>query len=97
MGNDVGLNADRLLDAAKKMEEAANRIDASIAKIDNAMSNLDAVWNDVNSKRYLAKYEDLKHEFPDFKAAVHEYSEFLIKVVDTYNKEFIEATSGSVE
>lgn len=97
MGDSVGLNADRLLDTAKKMEEAANRIDASIAKIDNAMSNLDSVWNDVNSKRYLSKYEDLKREFPNFKAAIHEYSEFLVKVVDIYNKEFIEATSGSVQ
>ena len=92
----VVLQAASLLEAARKMEDAANRIDNALKSLDSSMSDIDAVWSDVNSKQYLAKYTELKQEFPGFKAAVHGYSAFLNEVVATYQKEFVEPTSTSV-
>ena len=92
----ISLKAENLLDAAKKIEDAANRIDGAIGRIDNAMSDLDTVWNDQNSKKYLARYEELKQDFPSFKKSAHDYSAFLNAVVEAYRKEFIDPTSGSV-
>ena len=60
------------------------------------MSDLDAVWSDQNSRQYLARYEELKQDFPAFKQAAHNYSAFLNAVVEAYRKEFIEPTSTSV-
>ncbi len=93
---DIKLNAASLLEAAKKIEDAAARIDASINRIDSAMSDLDSVWSDKNSKKYLARYEELKQDFPTFKEAAHNYSAFLNAVVEAYRKEFVEPTSASV-
>lgn len=94
----VSLNADSLLNAAKRMSEAANQIDDSIVKIDNAMSNLNTVWRDDNSQKYLEKYTELKETvLPDFKRSVRDYSDFLVKVVEIYKKEFLEETSESVQ
>ena len=92
----ISLNAASLLDAAKKIEDAANRIDGAISRIDNTMSDLDAVWSDQNSKKYLARYAELKEDFPVFKEAAHNYSAFLNAVVEAYRKEFVEPTSTSV-
>ena len=92
----ISLNAASLLDAAKKIEDAANRIDGAIGRLDSIMSDLDAVWSDQNSKTYLARYEELKQDFPAFKSAAHDYSAFLNIVVETYRKEFVEPTSTSV-
>ena len=92
----VSLKAASLLDAAKKIEDAANKIDGAISRIDTEMSDLDAVWSDQNSRQYLARYEELKQDFPAFKQAAHNYSAFLNAVVEAYRKEFIEPTSTSV-
>ena len=92
----VVLQASSLLEAARKMEDAANRIDSALQHIDATMSDLDAVWSDENSKKYLTRYAELKEDFPAFKSAVHSYSLFLNKVVETYQKEFVEPTSASV-
>ena len=92
----ITLQAASLLEAARKMEDAANRIDAAIQRLDATMSDLDAVWSDQNSKQYLARYAELKEEFPAFKQATHDYSAFLNAVVETYRKEFVEPTSTSV-
>lgn len=92
----ISLNAESLLEAAKKIEDAANKIDAAIGRIDNTMSDLNSVWNDRNSKGYLEKYASLKEDFPEFKRAAHEYSEFLTAVVDAYRSEFVDPTSSSV-
>lgn len=92
----IVLHAADLLEASRKMEEAANRIDAALQKIDNIMSDIDSVWSDANSKKYLSRYAELKEEFPGFKNAVHSYSAFLNAVVATYQKEFVEPTSSSV-
>jgi uncharacterized protein YukE len=92
----ISLNAESLLEAAKKIEDAANRIDGAIGRIDSIMSDVDAVWSDQNSKKYLARYAELKEEFPAFKEAAHNYSAFLYAVVEAYRKEFVEPTSSSV-
>ena len=92
----VVLHASDLLEAARRIEDAANRIDGALKKLDSAMGDIDSVWSDQNSKKYLARYEELKEEFPGFKDAVHKYSTFLNAVVNTYQKEFIDNVSGSV-
>ena len=92
----ISLSADSLLEAARKMEDAANRIDTSIGRLNSIMSDLDAVWSDQNSKQYLARYAELKEDFPAFKQAIHDYSAFLNAVVEAYRKEFVEPTSASV-
>ena len=92
----VVLHAADLLDAARKMEDAANRIDKAIQNLDSTMSDLDGVWSDDNSKQYLARYEELKQEFPGFKAAVRKYSEFLTAVVNTYQRDYIDEVKPSV-
>ncbi len=92
----ISLNSASLLDAARKIEDAANRIDGAISRIDNIMSDLDAVWSDQNSKKYLERYEELKQEFPGFKSAVHSYSAFLNAVVATYQKEYLDDVSTTV-
>ena len=92
----IVLHAADLLESARKMEDAANRIDSALKNLDSTMSDLDAVWSDENSKKYLARYAELKEEFPGFKEAVHSYSTFLNAVVAAYQKEFVEPTSTSV-
>lgn len=92
----ISLNAASLLEAAKKIEDAANRIDAALSRIDSTMGDLNSVWSDKNSKEYLARYESLKQDFPEFKKAAHEYSTFLNAVVEAYRREFVEPTSSSV-
>ncbi len=92
----ISLNAASLLEAAKKIEDAANKIDAAISRIDSTMGDLNSVWSDKNSKEYLARYESLKQDFPEFKKAAHEYSAFLNAVVEAYRREFVEPTSSSV-
>ena len=90
------LHAADLLDAARKMENAANRIDSALQNLDATMSDLDAVWSDENSKKYLARYAELKQEFPGFKQAVHNYSSFLNAVVNTYQKEYVDEVKPTV-
>lgn len=92
----IVLHASDLLEAARKMEDAALRIDSALQNLDATMSDFDAVWSDENSKKYLARYAELKEEFPEFKAAVHSYSTFLNEVVNTYQREFTEPVSSSV-
>ena len=92
----VVLRASNLLDAARKIEDAANRIDSALQSLDGVMGDIDAVWSDENSKKYLSRYAELKEEFPGFKEAVHSYGEFLNAVVATYQKEFVEDVSRSV-
>ena len=92
----ISLNAASLLEAAKKIEDAANRIDAAISRIDSTMSDLNSVWSDKNSKEYLARYESLKQDFPEFKKAAHDYSAFLNAVVEAYRREFVDPTSSSI-
>ena len=92
----IVLHASNLLDAARKMEDAANRIDAALQNLDATMGDIDAVWSDENSKKYLARYTELKQEFPGFKEAVHSYSTFLNTVVATYQKEYVDQVSTSV-
>ncbi len=92
----IVLRASDLIEAARKMEDAANRIDSALQRIDATMSDLDAVWSDQNSKKYLERYEELKQEFPGFKSAVHSYSAFLNAVVATYQKEYLDDVSTTV-
>ena len=92
----VVLHASNLLDAARKIDDAATRIDGALQSLDATMGDIDAVWSDENSKKYLARYMELKEEFPGFKDAVHKYSEFLTAVVATYQKEYIDNVSQSV-
>ena len=92
----VILHASDLLEAARKIEDAANRIDGALQNLDNTMGDIDAVWSDENSKKYLNRYMELKEEFPGFKDAVHKYSTFLNQVVSTYQKEFVDNVSQSV-
>ena len=92
----VVLHASNLLDAARKIEDAANRIDGALQRLDATMGDIDAVWSDENSKKYLARYMELKEEFPGFKEAIRKYSTFLNAVVETYQREFVDPTSSSV-
>lgn len=92
----ISLNAASLLEAAKKIEDAANRIDAALSRIDSTMGDLNSVWSDKNSKEYLARYESLKQDFPEFKKAAHDYSAFLSAVVEAYRREFVDPTSSSI-
>ena len=92
----IVLRASDLLDASRKIEDAAIRIDKALQSLDTAMGDIDAVWSDANSKKYLARYAELKEEFPGFKDAVHSYSTFLNAVVATYQKEFADTVSQSV-
>ena len=96
MNGVVGLNAQSLAQAADKIKRAALRIDESIKRIDSIMADMDSVWSDDNSKKYLARYEELKQNFPKFQSAAHSYSDFLMKVVEAYDKEFLNPTSSSV-
>jgi len=93
----ISLNANNLLEAARKIEDAAGKIDNAISRIDTAMSDLETVWNDQNAKQYLVKYDELKNDFPAFKEAVHNYSTFLNAVVEAYRKEFLEPTASSIK
>ncbi len=93
----IKLNAASLKDAANRMEDAANRIEKALNSIDAIMSDTNSVWDDANSKKYLARYEELKETFPQFKAEVHSYGDFLNKVVDTYQREYITPVSESVD
>ena len=92
----IVLHAADLLEAARKMEDAANRIDSALQNLDATMSDIDAVWSDDNSKKYLARYEELKQEFPGFKNAVRSYSEFLTAVVNTYQREYVDEVGTTV-
>jgi uncharacterized protein YukE len=84
----ISLTANDLLMTARKIEDASDRIDAALQKLDVIMSDLDSVWSDKNAKTYLARYEELKAEFPQFKSAVRSYGTFLNSVVETYEKEY---------
>ena len=92
----ITLHASDLLEASHKMESASNKIDETLHKIDNIMSDLDSVWSDENSKKYLAKYEELKKEFPLVRDAIYNYSVFLKSVVSAYQKEFSDPTLNSI-
>lgn len=93
----VVLHAADLLDAARKIEDAAQRIDGALQKIDTIVGEIEPVWSDENTKKYLARYNELKQEFPGFKEAVHNYGTFLNEVVKTYQREFIDSVSQSVQ
>lgn len=84
----INLTSQDLLTTARKIDEASNKIDLALQKVDMVMSDLNNVWNDDNAKRYLEKYNELKTEFPEFKAAVRSYGTFLNSVVETYEKEY---------
>lgn len=92
----VILHANDLISVASKIDAASDRIDSALQKLDVVMSDLDSVWSDQNSKRYLERYNELKQEFPEFKRAVRSYGTFLNSVVNTYQKEFADETSRSV-
>ena len=93
----ISLTSESLMEASRKIEDAATRIDNAIQRLDAIMSDVDAVWSDQNSKQYLARYQELKEQnFPAFKAAAHNYSAFLVAVVNTYRKEFLEEVSTTV-
>ena len=92
----VGLNAASLRDAARKMEDAADRIETALQNIDSIVAETNSVWDDANSKKYLARYEELKQEFPGFKNEVRSYGDFLDRVVDAYQRDFIAPVSESV-
>ena len=92
----ISLRTESLMDAARKIEDAASRIDDAIGRIDNIESDMDTVWKDENARTYLSRYDELKQDFPAFKEAAHNYSEFLYKVVKTYQEEFTNPVSESV-
>lgn len=92
----IVLHASNLVEAASKIEDAASRIDQALQSLDSTMGEVDAVWSDQNSKKYLSRYMELKQEFPGFKDAVHRYSTFLNEVVTTYQKEFVDNVSQSI-
>ena len=92
----VKLNAASLRDAANRMEDAANRIEKALANIDVIMGEINLAWNDANSKRYIERYEELKQNFPQFKMEVHSYGNFLNKVVDTYQREYLSQVSENI-
>lgn len=93
----VGLNAASLRDAASKMGNAADRIEQALQNIDTIVGETNSVWNDVNSKQFLARYEELKQEFPGFKNEIRSYGDFLNRVVDAYQRDFIAPVSESVK
>ncbi len=82
----ITLTSNDLLTVSRQIEDAADKIDASLQKLDVVMSDLDSVWSDKNAKTYLQRYNELKEEFPQFKAAVRSYGTFLNSVVQTYEK-----------
>ncbi len=92
----VSLQAASLRDAASKMGNAADKIEKALQNIDTIISDIPSVWDDPNSKQYLSRFNDLKTEFPAFKNAIRSYGEFLNRVVDTYQRDFIGSVSESV-
>ncbi len=92
----IVLHASDLLEAARKMEDAATRISDALDRLNTVVGDIESVWSDQNSKKYLDRYNELKEEFPGFKAAVHSYSEFLNAVVRTYQQEYIDEVSTTV-
>ena len=92
----VELHSSDLLAVAKEIEENSNVIEEALRELDTTMAGLDSVWSDQNSKKYLERYEELKQNFPEYKAAVKSYGTFLENVVSEYQKEFVDPTSESV-
>ena len=92
----VVLHASNLLDASHKMENAAIKIDEALSKIDSIMADLNGVWSDNNSRKYIAKYEELKKDFPIVRDAIYSYSNFLKLVVNAYQSQFTNPTSESI-
>ena len=84
----ITLTSNDLLMTARTIEDASDRIDQALQKLDVIMSDLDSVWSDKNAKTYLERYNELKEEFPQFKAATRSYGTFLNSVVETYEKEY---------
>ena len=92
----VYLQSKDLLEVANRIETSSEKIDNALGKLDSVMQDLDSVWSDQNSKKYLERYNELRTEFPAFKEAVRSYGTFLHSVVDVYQREFMDATSTSV-
>lgn len=92
----VNLYAHDLIDASRKIEDASDRIEKALAKLDNIMAGMENVWSGKTSKEYLARYEELKESFPQFKAATRSYGRFLNDVVAVYQREFEDKTHDSV-
>ena len=84
-------------EAAKKMDDAASRIDMALQRIDTEMESLDSVWHDINSRKYLNQYRELQKFFPEFKSSIHNYSSFLMSLLEIYQKEFTEAVSEDIK
>ena len=84
----IVLTSNDLLMTARRIEDASDKIDSALQKLDVIMSDLDSVWSDKNAKTYLERYNELRQEFPQFKAAVRSCGTFLNSVVETYEKEF---------
>ena len=84
----INLTSADLLATAKKIDESSDKIDGALQKLDVVMSDLDSTWSDDNSKKYLARYNELRENFPEFKAAISSYGTFLNSVVEIYEKEY---------
>ncbi len=92
----VNLRAQDLTDTAAKIEAAADRIDRALQNLDVVMSDLDSVWSDANARKYLQRYNELKEEFPEFKASIRSYGTFLNSVVAAYDKHFNQNVAARV-
>lgn len=84
----VNLHSHDLTDVASRIDVAADKIEKALQTVDTVMADLNNVWNDANARKYLARYNELKEEFPEFKRSVRSYGTFLNTVVATYDREF---------
>ena len=92
----IVLQSQDLVNTANKIDASGDVLEDAFNKVDSTMSDLQGVWNDINSKKYLDRYNELKQEFPKFIQDVRSYGVFLNTVVNTYRREFIEAVSETV-
>ena len=92
----INLQAHDLTDTATKIEGAADKIDRALQTLDTTMADLDSVWSDANARKYLQRYNELKEEFPEFKASIRSYGTFLNSVVAAYDKHFNQNVAARV-
>ena len=73
-----------VLNDAQALKTESDKIKNIFDEIDGTINKIRDVWQSEAAEKYMVRYIQLKAKLPAFYMAVNEYSQFLIKAVNTY-------------
>lgn len=88
-GSAIQVNTNNVRNAVNTLTTLNNGMDKSFNSVTQAMSNLNSSWDGTASSKAMSKFNKMKNDFMGSggrKAVMHQYIDFLAKVVaDDYD------------